>query len=51
MSKILGWLLLLAVAAGIVCLLVVIVPIVLPWILGIGAVAYGVWLCNGPRGK
>ena len=51
MAKILGWLLLLAVAAGIVCLLVVIIPIVLPWVLGIGAVAYFMWLFNGPSGK
>lgn len=51
LAKILGGLILLAIIVGVVWLLIMIIPIVLPIVATIAAVAYGVWLCNGPSGK
>lgn len=51
LAKILGWLLLLAIVVGIVWLLIILIPIVLPIVGTIAVVAYGIWLCNGPRVK
>lgn len=49
--KILSWLILLAIAVGVIWLLVILIPIVLPIIGTIAVIAYAVWFCNGPRIK